>query len=467
MESIFFQRRTDGINSNIGLPIQIGKLPGTGVGSYVQPEYRKTQQGGIIRWEVDVPVVPYEPTDNDYDLSLMREGINAYLSDLLKLMQFAPIELRTMPNGKNYVSFRNQQRGDLIVKTLFESEVIETNVAISDARIIEDEMMMSGGMVIRIVFVKESDLQLPDQRWASFRIRAGGTGSQLAQIAITDNGTQSSRLTTFEIDSAGPIQRLVISAWYSSEAGARSLASIIGYPDLKKADMLWSPVIIKNDSLGRPVILNTRNNFGDITIDSGFQGSAVITLLQNAVLQDIAIVSYDEGGGVQIQYTFISVKAEFRPPLRYFRFRISNSPTVTVPLGVNDPESAWLGELSVYGSGKLTLATVRSWMPNDHGATELLDVQSKGEAIRNACRFSPPLLKDMPRGKAIMPKIQNNFGTLYYSNSYLSGSETSGTMVLTNCTMMEPPKVFESLNEGGVGMEFTFGRVADSNRVTT
>lgn len=471
VEAIFFQRRTDGTGSTIGNAIQIGKLPGSGPLSFAQPEYRKSQQGAVIRWEIDVPVIPFEPTGTEFDLSLMRDAINAYLSSILGDMNFAPVEVRTLPNGKVYIAFRNQQRGDLIVQDFNGTRTIETDVVISDARIIEEEVMMAGGMVVRFIFVKEATLQRPSQRWCSFRIRAGGTGSESAQVNLVDSGVQSSRLTTFDRESNGIQQRLLVRAWYSSEAGSRTLSAIQSYIDSKKTEMLWAPPVLKVAADGRGIYLNTRNNFGDVTLDSAHGGSASVTLLQNCTLEDARVINSDEAGGVQIEFAFVNVRPEYQPTLRYFRFRMRNngagSHKKTVPLGINDPESAWLGELQYLGQGRLTIARVRTWMPNDHGVTTLLNVQAKAEGIRNDCEFIPPIVKDLPRGKAVMPNIQNNFGDLMYHSSFISSSDSTGTVVLANCTMMEPPRVFDSLNEGGVGMEFIFGRVADSNKVTS
>lgn len=471
MEAVFFQLRTDGTGATIGEPVQIGKMPGTGALSYSQPEYRKTQQGGLIRWEIDVPVVPIEPTNNSFDIDLMRDGVNAYLSDVLTMMNFAPVEVHDLPNGETFVTTRKQQSGDLIVKDFSSSRTIDTGVVLSDARVIEDSLMMAGGVVLRFVFIKPASLQLPSQRWVSFRVRAGGTGAETSRINLTDNGAQSSRLTRITPDPDGILRRVTVRTWYRSESGTRNYSSILAYVETMKSALKWSPPVIKTNNQGRGIVLNTRDNFGDLTLDASYNGSAVATLIQNATLEDARVVGSDGAGGVEVEYVFITVPAEHRPTLRYFRFRILNNGTgahrKTVPLGVNDPESGWLGELEMYGQGKLTVAKVRVWMPNDHGATTLLNVQAKAVGVANDCEFVPPQVKDLPRGKAIMPNIHNNFGALMYHTSYVSDSSNTGTVVLSNCTMYEPPQVFDSRNEDGVGMQFTFARVSDSSRVVS
>lgn len=468
VEQLFFQRKTDGTGSALGSPVQIGRLPGTGLHSYVQGEYRAEVQDGLIRWVCRVPVIPMEPNDASYDIAAMRDAVNAYVSSALTDMQFAPVETVTLPNGKRYVRTRRQQRGDLYVKTFDSERVIVSNVAIAEANIVDGEPMHAGGMVVEFVFVQEHASALPSQRWCSFRIRAGGTGSQQSRVNLVDSGTQSSRLTVFDRQQDGIIQRFIVRTTYSAENGARSMAQVLSHLGSQQAAMVYAQPILRTNGKGQGLFLNVHDNFGDVTLDDAYNGSTVTTLIQNVTLESARVVDSDEQGGVTVEYAFVNVRPEFTPEARYFRFRMksaSGSHKKTVPLGIDDPESSWLGELEYFGRDKLTLARVRVWMPNDHGDTTLLNIQAKAEGIRNDCEFKPPLVKDLPRGFAYMPNVHTNFGDLYVHTSYVSSSSTSGTVVLSDCCMMEPPRVFDSLNDGGVGMEFVFGRVADSSAI--
>lgn len=472
IESVLFIRKTDGTGSILdATPQQLGILPGVGIASFSPPEYRKTQIGGLIRWEVDAIVVPIEPNVND--LALMRDQVNAYIATQLDTWNYFPPEITTLPNGKLYIRTRGQSRGDLQAIDAFSIQrTLESDVALSEVSIIENDAMPHGGMKVRYVFVKEANEALPEQRWVSFRRRAGGTGSFTGtQTNLTPTGAQSSRLTTFGRQTDGPIQRFSVRVWYASEFGARTLAGILAHVDQQKAEMLWSqPIIRAVRGTGLARILNVRNNFGDVYLTDSHDGSATQTLIQNVQLEDARIIRSDEQGGVQIEYTFINVRPEYQPDSQYIRFRIRNGGTgshrKTVPLTIDDTESAWLYDFTYTGQGLLTVAKVRVWMPNDHGDTTLLNVQAKAEGIRNDCEFKPPIIKALPRGKGIMPNIHDNFGDLVIHTSHIDSSSSTGTVLLDNCTLIEPPRIFDSMNENGVGMEFKFGRIADSNEIS-
>lgn len=469
IEGAFFQRKTDGTGTVLD-NTQLGVLPGVGLASFNVPEYRKTQIGGLIRWEIDAIVVPVEPNVND--IALMRDQINAYITNQLNTFGFRPVEIVTLPNGKLYVRTRRQQRGDLIAVDAFSVQrVLDTNVAISEISIIENDAMPHGGMKVRYVFIKESDQALPEQRWVSFRRRNGGTGSFTGtEVNLTPAETQSSRLTQFSRQTDGPLQRLSVRVWYASEFGTRTLASILAHVDSQKSLMQWSQPIIRGVKHGHARILNTRNNFGDVYLTDVHGGVATQTLIQNVQLEDARVVRSDEQGGVEIEYTFINVRPEYTPDARYVRFRIRNNGTgshrKTVPLTIDDGEAAWLWDFTYTGQGLLTVARVRVWMPNDHGDTELLNVQAKAEGIRNDCEFKPPVIKSLPRGKGIMPNLHDNFGDLVIHTSHIDSSSSVGDVLLDNCTLLEPPRIFDTLNENGVGMEFKFARIADSNEIT-
>ena len=468
LEGVYFARKTNGTGSSLST-IQLGTLPGFGAASHAIPEYRKTQVGGLIRWEIDCIVIPVEPMTND--LESMRDEVNEYIAGFLNLNDFKPLDVKSFSNGRSFVRALGQQRGDLItLNQASTSRTLEADVALSDVRILDGEMMPHGGMTVRFIFVKETPIAMPSQRWCSFRIRAGGTGTESAQVNLTNDGVQSSRTTSIFQQTDGGLERLTVRTSYVSEFGTRTFQAIQDFASTKKVECLHSTPLLRTTRAGRFQALNTKDNYGDITLDASYGGSADDTIFANATLEDIRVLQNDEDGGVELEYTFVRVRPEFQSTSTYFRFRILSNGTgghrKTVPLTLNDPESAWLGELDYFGTGKQTHCKIRVWMPNDHGATTLLNVQAKAEGIRNDAEFKPPLIKDLPRGKAIMPNISNNFGDVVQHTAYISSSDASGTVILDNCTMIEPPRIVDNLNEDGCMMEFTFGRIADSNEIT-
>lgn len=466
IEGIFFDRLHQDTDARLSLT-QLGDLPGIGTNALAIPEYRKTQVGNMIRWEVDAIVIPVTPNNND--IRLMRSAINEYVADFLNTNDWHPIDIRDLPNGQAYIRTRGQQRGNLFTlnASALETE-IDTGVVLAEVDIIEDDMMPHGAMVVRFIFIKESTIATPTQKWCSFRIRVGGTGSETARTNLTDSGVQSSKLTQISRQTDGIIDRVTVRTYYASESGTRNQSTIQSYVFDQKEDMLWNPPQLRITPRGEGIYLNTKNNFGDLTLDATHGGSASETLLTNCTLADARIVNDDGAGGVEIEYEFVKVRPAFQPASQYIRFRIRSGgdggTIATVPFTINDVEAAWLWDLIYQGEGLLTTATVRVWMPNDHGTTTLLNVQAKGEGIRNSCLFKPPLIKELPRGKGIMPNIHNNFGDLMIHTSYVDAG-VDGSVLLANCTMLEPPRISNSLNDGGAMITLKFGRIANSNAI--
>lgn len=468
VQGMYFQRRTGGTGSILST-LQLGILPGVGIETMAMPEYRKTQEDGLEKWTVDAIVIPLTP--NNGDIVAMRSAINSYITDFYAQNDWKPVEKTKLHNGSVYIRTRGEQRGDLITVTATGVQAtIDTDVVLESVEVKQEDTMPLGAMVVQFTYIKEATNQKPDQVWYSFRLRAGGTGAEQSQINMTDSGVQSSRLTQINRDSNGLLESIIITAAYTSEFGTRTQTAIQDFINTQKESMSWHPVNINVTPNGYGKILNTTDNFGDITVDSSHGGAASETLMANCTLSDVRIVSDDGAGGVDIEYTFVRVRPAFQAPTKYMRFRIKTGGTgghrSTIPFGVDDPDSAWLWKVHYQGEGLLTTISCQFWMPNDHGATSLLIVQAKGEGIRNACLFKPPLIKPLPRGKAIMPNLHQNFGDVVIHDSYINTSDASGDVLLANCTLLEPPRVENANNEGGCMITCKFGRIADSNEIT-
>lgn len=78
------------------------------------------------------------------------------------------------------------------------------------------------------------------------------------------------------------------------------------------------------------------------------------------------------------------------------------------------------------------------------------------EDIRAACVFTPPTYRELPRGKALMVNVANNFGDVVADKITPSGHDL---VLLSNCCLLAA-EVTDDVGVAGIKCLFTFGRVA-------
>lgn len=78
--------------------------------------------------------------------------------------------------------------------------------------------------------------------------------------------------------------------------------------------------------------------------------------------------------------------------------------------------------------------------------------QARLEAVRAATKFAPPVVKQLPRGRAVAVNASNNFGKLTSFND--------AQLVLDRCWMHDA-QIVDGQGIAGVKLQLTFARVSE------
>lgn len=96
-----------------------------------------------------------------------------------------------------------------------------------------------------------------------------------------------------------------------------------------------------------------------------------------------------------------------------------------------------------------------------HLAAARLAASAYLDSLRLALLHQEPVVHNLPRGRAVMPNIGNNFGDLIYYTDLLDASGLSGTTILANCTLFSASVVDDPGIEG-LTLDLVFGKVSAS-----
>jgi hypothetical protein len=141
-----------------------------------------------------------------------------------------------------------------------------------------------------------------------------------------------------------------------------------------------------------------------------------------------------------------------------FERRTNGTGTVldTTFLGHNETSTGAPAMWSFQPDGMLIKCVVETFYfadPTQTNAQQRVAAVKYIEDLRSALLYRPIIVKELARGKAVMPRIVQNFGTLVL--------HSPSTTLLTNCTLIEA-SVSDDVGINGIGIRLVFGRVADA-----
>jgi len=436
-------------------------------------EYWSKRDGPLERFFVRASVQPREPFNSVLDLVEGIDEVNNFISAQLADIDWKPPRFFTFPHGKSEIVQQGKYNvGSVVIGDRFGSaRTVFDDCIITDVRYEDDESLPSGFGSIEWEFTRVAPESLPEARYPRFAFRAGGTGAASGTYlyptfsAATGYDDLAPYLVTYESSSRDIFDSVALNVYFAKTTGGlttnadraiflnlaqdiktRSTGNPAGQP-------IFTKPIVKRDKLGKGIMLNWADNFGDLTFNEGaLTPGTITTILQNAQCTDVKVLDSTDDAGIGLQFVFTAIPEAHQIERRYWTFDLNSGADVNITQ--NDPDGAWEYSYTFGSQGRVETCTLRCFYFNDHGAISLDDIQKRIGVLGQACKYREPVITPLARGRVDMPDVYGNFGDLYLDTTYGAKS----TLVFEDCVLMKPPRVVDNIGEAGVVFEMTFGK---------